>query len=247
MLPSDIIRKLQQEIGENLFYAGQSQEDMSKLLHLDYLTKTGYLESVASKIPVRNGLPIPWFTYPALNYLENNIPQNHRILEVGAGTSTFFWTLRGNPVTYLEFDSSWNKSISNIFSELDSLIPKLPLNLFDELSLDHRIELDKNFTEELSALKDDFSYGLNEYFVDQILIADLIVIDGHYRNYFLELCSEANPNAIVVLDNAERMEYLPGIDRMKQAGWGKIDFAGLGPVNPYEWTTTLFLGKSPKG
>ena len=120
MLPSEIISKIHEEIGGKLFYAGQSQTDMLKLLNLDYLTKTGYLESLFLKIPSRNGLPIPWITYPALNYLENNIPQNYRILEVGAGTSTFFWTLRGNPVTYLEIDTSWNKSISKIFSELDS-------------------------------------------------------------------------------------------------------------------------------
>jgi len=247
MLSSEIIQKLQREIGENLFYAGQSQANMLKLLYSDYLTKTGYLESVFLKIPARNDLPVPWITYPALNYLENNIPPNFRILEVGAGTSTFFWALRGNPVTYLEFDSSWNKSISKIFIELGSTIPELPLNLLAELSMDYRIEFDKNFAQELSAFKDDFSQGLSEYFVHQILMADLIVIDGHYRNYFLELCSEANPNSIVVLDNAERMEYLPGIDKMIEAGWKKIDFAGLGPVNPYEWTTTIFLGKSPKG
>ena len=99
MLPSEIIQTLQREIGERLFYAGQSQADMLKLLNLDYLTKTGYLESISSKMPVRNGLPIPWITYPALNFLECSTSVNSRILEFGGGASTFFWALRGNPVT----------------------------------------------------------------------------------------------------------------------------------------------------
>jgi hypothetical protein len=241
MLPAEIIQKLQQEIGEKLFYAGQTQVDMLKLLNLDYLTKTGYLESISSKMPVRNGLPIPWITYPALNFLESNTSTHSGILEFGGGTSTFFWALRGNPVTYLEFDSSWNKTISKNFTQLGAFIPTQPINLFAELSNNHRKEFERNFAQELSALKDNFSEGLSECLVNQILSADLIVIDGHYRNYFLELSSGANPNSVIVLDNAERSEYSAGVEHMINKGWNKVEFTGLGPVNPYEWTTTIFF------
>lgn len=240
MLPSEIIQKLQREIGDKLFYAGQSQADMLKLLNLDYLTKTGYLESISSKIPARNGLPIPWITYPALNFLESATSVNSHILEFGGGTSTFFWALRGNPVTYLEFDASWSATISKSLSELGSSIPKIPVNLLADLSLDYRIEFDKTFAQELSAIRDHFSKGLNDNLLHQILSADLIMIDGHYRNYLLELSSEANPDSIVVLDNAERWEYSSGVEHMIKAGWNKTEFTGLGPVNPYEWTTAIF-------
>jgi hypothetical protein len=207
---------------------------------LDYLTKTGYLESISSKMPVRNGLPIPWITYPALNFLESNTSVNSPILEFGGGTSTFFWALRGNPVTYFELDRSWNTAIEKFFNELGRPISEDTVNLSAELSLEFSAELNKNFAQELSALRDDFSEDLNNYLVRQIRDAHLIMIDGHFRNYFLQLCSNASPHIIVVLDNADRGEYLPGIDFMIQAGWKKIDFAGLGPVNPYEWTTSIF-------
>ena len=246
MLPSEIIQKLQEDIGENLFYAGQSQADMLKLLNVDYLAKTGYLESVSSKIPSRNGLPIPWITYPALSFLENRTALDSRVLEFGAGTSTFFWALRGNPVTYLEIYTSWGASISKNFLELGSNIPEVPVNLLAKLSVDNRAEIQKSFAQELSARKEYFSQNLNDLFIHEIRNADLIMIDGVFRNYFLELSSKASPHATVVLDNAERTEYLPGIDFMFQSGWEKIDFAGLGPVNPYEWTTSIFLGKSAK-
>jgi hypothetical protein len=240
MLPSEIIQELQKEIGAGLFYAGQSQADMLNLLNLDYLTKTGYLESVSSKIPSRNGLPIPWITYPALNFLETSTPLDSRILEFGAGASTFFWALRGNPVTYFEFERSWNTAIEKFFNELGGSISEVPVNLSVELSSEFSTELNESFAQELSAVRDGFSEDLNNYFVSQIRDANLIMIDGHFRNYFLQLCSYASPHTIVVLDNADRGEYLPGIDSMIQAGWRKIDFTGLGPINPYAWTTSIF-------
>jgi hypothetical protein len=109
-----------------------------------------------------------------------------------------------------------------------------------ELSLDYRIEFDEILAEELSAIKNNFSKGLNDYLAYQISTADLIMIDGHYRNYLLELSSEANPDSIVVLDNAERWEYSSGVEHMIKAGWNKVEFNGLGPVNPYGWTTAIF-------
>jgi hypothetical protein len=247
MLPSDIIRKLQQEIGENLFYEGQSQEDMLKLVNLDYLTKTGYLESISSKIPARDGLPIPWITYPALHFLESTISTKSRILEIGGGSSTFFWSLRGNPLTYFEFDDGWNATLKKYLSDLNAFTPNIPINLLDLLSDKSRIELAENLSGELVVSKADFTNEFNVFFQNKISTSAVVMIDGHFRNYFLELCSEAQKDLIVVLDNADRSEYLPGILQMQRFGWNRIDFSGLGPINPYGWTTSVFTNSMFSG
>ena len=49
-------------------------------------------------------------------------------------------------------------------------------------------------------------------------------------------------DGIIVLDNSDRWQYNDLQDYLiHDAGFKRIDFHGLGPVNPYGWTTSLFF------
>lgn len=69
---------------------------------------------------------------------------------------------------------------------------------------------------------------------------DVVVIDGLYRAkaalVALEVVSEAG---MIILDNAEWHEQASAA--LREAGWTQINFSGLGPINPYAWTTSIFL------
>ena len=54
-----------------------------------------------------NGNYVPWFTYPAIEYL-NQLDLSHmRVLEFGSGFSTLYWAKRTKHVTSVEDSKSW--------------------------------------------------------------------------------------------------------------------------------------------
>ena len=244
MQPSDITPALLNRIGVSPFYLNQNTDEMLNNLSIEYLTKTGYLESISFKAPIRNGLPIPWITYPALEFLEQTVSSNSRILEFGGGFSTLFWALRGNPIIYLENNDLWDNSILETSLEFSSILRGSIQQISKLLTDDMKSQIDLNLVKEVTISKFAFSEQLNQLFTDQINQSDLVVIDGDFRNYFLDLCSSSTTVSQIVLDNSDRNEYDIGINCMLKAGWTKIDFHGLGPINPYGWTTSIFLNKN---
>jgi len=240
----ETISRLIESLGEGPYYRGQDIDGMLNLLELDYLSKTGYLESITRKLPIRNGLPIPWITYSALEFLEANIASNAKVLEFGAGFSSFFWALRGNNISYLEFNKEWNQRVSNTLLELNLESPIDFFSITADLDAKQSVVF-REFTQRLeleeSFLSTNFSDSLNAYILEKIESANLVIIDGQFRNYFLEMCSKARSRRVVVLDNSERIEYRVGKQLLLDAGYSSIDFTGLGPVNPYGWTTSIFI------
>ena len=238
------IADLIDSLSESPYYLGQDRQDMLSLLERDYLSNTGYIESISHKVPLRNGLPIPWITYSALEFLESNVTSNAKVLEFGAGFSSIYWGLRGNEISFLEFDEEWNERISNALDSLSQECSISSWSISHELASTHESihrEFKKMLDIEASAESTNFSNSLNLFIQQKIETTDLVVIDGHFRNYFLEMCATANSKAVVVLDNAERPEYRAGKAALLDAGFFKIDFTGLGPVNPYGWSTSIFL------
>jgi hypothetical protein len=69
---------------------------------------------------------------------------------------------------------------------------------------------------------------------------DVIVIDGKWRN----ACADLSPlhlrdGGMVIFDNSDR--YAAACSRIRDAGFFQIDFNGLGPINGYAWTTSIFV------
>jgi hypothetical protein len=58
------------------------------------------------------GNPIPWITYPAMDYLRGLDFRRQRLFEFGAGHSTLFWAQRFREVTSVEHDGDWHAKIS---------------------------------------------------------------------------------------------------------------------------------------
>lgn len=51
--------------------------------------------------------PLPWFTYPAIEYLMQLDLSTHEIFEYGAGNSSLFFGQRARRVTSVESDATW--------------------------------------------------------------------------------------------------------------------------------------------
>ncbi len=56
--------------------------------------------------------PIPWLTYPAIDFLEPRIRPEWTVLEWGCGSSTLWWSERVKRIHAIENDEAWHKKVS---------------------------------------------------------------------------------------------------------------------------------------
>jgi len=57
------------------------------------------------------GDPIPWFTYPAVEFLKQFDFSSKRVFEWGSGNSTLFWARRASEVTAVEDNEDWYREV----------------------------------------------------------------------------------------------------------------------------------------
>jgi hypothetical protein len=179
----------------------------------NFFVESGWLESLWQEKPVsKDGAPIPWYSYPAIEFIEPRIEPGFRVFEYGSGWSTLWWAGRVESVFAVEHDAQW----------FDSVQTQLPANA--------RVTLRKDadgYIGELDACGGDF---------------DVVVIDGEHRNQCARAAAaRLKPSGAILFDNSDRLSFSDGVRYLSDAGWLRIDFFGLGPSYPYKTCTSLFF------
>jgi hypothetical protein len=59
----------------------------------------------------KSGVPIPWYTYPATEFLSHLDLSSFKVFEYGSGNSTLWWAERSKQVTSVEDDELWYEKI----------------------------------------------------------------------------------------------------------------------------------------
>ena len=81
---------------------------------LDIISKYGYFESLKNKLPVdKLGDPLPWYTYPAIEYIKQLDLTNKTVFEWGGGYSSLFYAKRAAKVFSVEDDKDWFEKIAS--------------------------------------------------------------------------------------------------------------------------------------
>jgi hypothetical protein len=140
----------------------------------------GHHQSVLLGKPVDAELnPVPWYTYPAIEYLKQFDFSDKNIFEYGSGNSSLFWASLAKSVTSVEKDASWFEVISK----------SKPSNL--NISLKEKQSEYVNFIENGN------------------ILYDLIVIDGVYRYDCAEVAvKHLSDDGFIIVDNSERYPKL---------------------------------------
>lgn len=167
----------------------------------------------------KNNNPIPWYTYPAIEYLSQLDFSDKSVFEFGVGYSTLFWANRTKLVTSIEDNQEWYKKWQKEFN-----VPNLILK--------QRNEGTSYFN---AILEDNAKY-------------DIIIIDGKCRAECAQTAIKAlNTEGIIILDDSDRanvsIEYQSAITTLKQHNLIQIDFFGFCPMNNYTKTTSLFISR----
>jgi SAM-dependent methyltransferase len=129
-------------------------------------------------------LDVPWFSWPAIDYLENYINRDMRIFEYGSGGSTLFFAKNGASVVSVEDAPEWCRKVRSVIKQRKLSNVEIRYATFDKEKPELFCE-----SEYLRALSEPY---------------DVIVIDG----------SEDWPNTIVrptCFAHAERYVAVDGI------------------------------------
>ena len=168
----------------------------------------------------RDGRSIPWYTYPAIEYLRSFAYHDKRVFEYGCGQSALFCAERALSLTTVENNPQW---FDKWQQELKA--PNLNIMLRTE----------------------DEAYENAVWESGQPY--DVIAIDGIRRRQCAEAAVKAlAPGGMIILDDSDRintsLEYVHAVEILKQANLLQVDFYGFCPMNYYTKTTSIFFSRN---
>lgn len=182
--------------------------------HSGYLADSGWFVSFRKHRPLdAKGNPIPWVTYPFVDFVKSRLHVGLSVFEFGSGNSTLFYAARCGSVTSVEHDEGW-------YALMKKQLPNNSELLYEELIPGGR------YCRKALELKRQF---------------DVIIVDGEDRvNCIFKSPDSLSRGGVLVLDDSERDEYLPAIDFMLGHGYKRLDFWGIAPMILFKKCTTIF-------
>ena len=163
--------------------------------------------------------PLPWYTYSAIEYLNEFDFSDKMVFEYGSGGSSLFWASKAKNCVSVEHDENWFQFVNE--------------RVFDNQRIVLRVT-EHEYSNAILEEENDF---------------DIVVIDGKWRDSCASAAvKKIRADGMIILDNADRAEwddeYRKAVDVINGLGFFQIDFKGIGPCNDYAWVTSLFVSRS---
>lgn len=135
----------------------------------------GYDASVKEQRPVSaQGQPLPWYTYPAIEYLSQWDCRGLNIFEYSSGYGSLWWADKGSNQYCVEHNPVWHAQISTFASQLKFL--------------------------GLKENRQDYAGAIHGFNIPW----DIIIIDGVWRvDCAAEALKAAGGDTIILLDNSD--------------------------------------------
>jgi hypothetical protein len=166
----------------------------------------------------KDGDPLPWYSYPCIDFLKSVPFGDKTVLELGGGQSTLWWGEHAKHVVAFEDSEKWHSR----------LIAKAPDNV--ELFLVSQ----ENSTKCLE--------GVNQILRSKrYLRFDVVIIDGFYRYEMIDLaCQVVSEDGAIICDDSDRFRIYDGF---KERDFSRVDFFGLAPCLGLPRCTSIFFKK----
>jgi len=212
----DLVRSgLHVNLAHSIILSTDWSEISRNLPHgINYLYSSGWLKSLFLGKPINcNSKPVPWYTYPAIEFIENKLSRDFCVFEYGSGQSSLWWAEKVKKVSSVESNPTW-------FSRIKEVIPE-------------NVNLTLIETHELYA--SEILRFPNNHF-------DCIMIDGINRNRCAEHCvTKLKKNGFIIFDNTDNRDFDEGVKFLLSKGFKRIDFYGLIPSYTYKNCTSVFF------
>ena len=224
-------------------------EDLDRL----FLAPSGWVSSKREQRPVScDGTALPWFTFGAIEFLNQIIWAEASVFEYGAGYSTLWWQCVVNSVISVDHDPQWllelqPKLQKHALVELvqeNATVPEIAKPLISRFMARPRRTIWNYETAKVirRGLEDEQFYGYAARILEYKKCFDFVVIDGMARR----LCAEFAVNCVsekgvIILDNSNRRDYDAAFDILNEAGFKQIPFWGLVPGANFLTCTSFFV------
>ena len=178
-----------------------------------FLRTSGYFKSVATKRPcLRDGSPIPWMNYCAISFLDGRLNKEQSMFEYGSGNSTQWFATRVKQVTSIENHEGWYNYVKDT----------LPTNV----ALLFQPSGDPAYVSAIG---------------EQDAAFDVVIVDADERvQCMLNAAKHLTPAGVIILDDAAREQYIPGIKGLLEKGFRVLDLQGLKPGGIKSYSTMIF-------
>jgi hypothetical protein len=165
-----------------------------------------------------SGDPIPWYTYPAIDFLSQRNFEGRKVLEFGGGQSTLWWSTRAQSVLTVEEGADWCE--------------RLRRQIGGNVTL-HHFPVD-GATRSVAPIEEMLGAGPTRRF-------DVIVVDGHLRRELTALAfSYLAPDGAILLDNYDGYDLH---EEIKYRDCRRVDYFGFAPgVSLRHCTSLVFVG-----
>ena len=177
-----------------------------------YLHDVGWTRSARERTVVdAAGSPVPWATYPFIEFVGPRLRKELLVFEYGAGASTFYYATHAGRVVAVEHDAAFAADIR----------PRLPGNaqLWEQ-------PLGEAYVRAVTRLD---------------AAPDVVSVDGRERvACALAALEVLPPRGVLILDDSERVEYEPACVRLTDAGFRRLDFWGFSPGLASRRCTSVF-------
>jgi len=180
--------------------------------------QSGHFRSSFKALAVsKEGKPLPWYTYPCIDFLSTCSFQGKIILEFGGGQSTYWWALRARQVVTIESDKAW-------YSEIKSkALDNVSVFLVNETNA-------SQYLKKISELLNEA--GFSKF--------DIIIIDSmFYREELAYLAAElVSEKGVIICDNSGHFDFKRGL---KNKDLKRVDFFGHVPGVMLPDCTSIFF------
>ena len=170
-----------------------------------FSVKSGHWKSSMTMTAcTQSGEPLPWYTYPTIDFLTQRNFKDRNVLEFGGGQSTLWWSGRARSVLTIEEDAEWYERLR---SKIRKNVTLLHIPADDRTHAIERIRkaIDGNAVHKF----------------------DVIVVDGHFREQLTILAFEyLAKDGVIILDDSDGYQFF---ELTKDLNCRRVDFFGFAP------------------
>lgn len=170
----------------------------------------------------KNGDPVPWMTYPAVEYLSQFDFSKNTVFEWGSGNSSSWFSKRFESIISVESNPIWFDKCQEVLNENQTLLLR---------------EFNRKGSED-----DENVIKFADAILEQKGKFDVIVNDGKLISRprcNVNALKKLRRGGVIIFDNSD---WFPAqCEKLRKEGFFQIDFHGNGPLNKYTWTTSIFF------
>lgn len=180
--------------------------------------RSGHFRSSLKRAAVaRDGSPLPWYTYPCIEFLAARSFTDKSVLEFGGGHSTMWWAARAKHVVTIDDNAHW----------YDRLKRQVPAN----------VDLHHITFSTVGAWVADVERAVRSVGATTF---DVIIIDGHHRSQTVAIARRyLTADGMIICDDSEGHGVFAAL---QHSGLNRVDFFGYAPGVVLPHCTSIVFG-----